>query len=93
MLLRNYHTLEVLDYTLDYGIELATICKLKEREERLYTLWTLYFTSPFVSGERKSWDQFYEESTQPKTISPVTKGGQLGKITGTDLAQANKRRS
>lgn len=85
VLLRNYHTVEVLKYPLDYGLELFIKCLEKEREDRLYMLWVAYFTNAFGGKERKSWEEFRGVST--KKSKPQ---GKIGTITGVDLAQQRK---
>lgn len=85
VLLRNYHTLGVLDFPFDYGMELYLNCIRKEREDRLYLLWVSYYTNAFGSKERKSWEEFKAVST---ASSPTPK--KVGTITGVDLAQMRK---
>lgn len=86
VLLRNYHTIEVLNFPIDYAMDLYLTCLRKEREDRLYLLWVSYFTNAFGAKERKSWEEFKELST----ASSPTPSKKVGTLTGVDLAQLRK---
>jgi hypothetical protein len=49
-------------------------------------LWVAYYTNPFASGERKTWEEF---SGDAKTTSSTPKN--VGKITGVDLVQRRRK--
>lgn len=61
---------------------------LHQREERLYALWVAYFTAPFSGDKRKTWDEFYKEST---TVSKTSSPEQRGTYKGVDLVKASKK--
>jgi hypothetical protein len=78
--------MEILSYPLDEGIDIYLKCLKREREDRLYLLWVAYYTNPFASGERKTWEEF---SGDAKTTSSTPKN--VGKITGVDLVQRRRK--
>ena len=82
VLLRHYHTSDILTYPLSDGLEMYMRSLKREREDRLYLLWVAYYTNPFAGKDRKTWEEFLGETKV--TNAPASK---YGKITGVDLAQ------
>jgi len=81
--------MEVLNYSLEEGLDLFNRCLKKEREDRLYLLWVAYFTNPMGQAKRKSWEEFLEISTGTSDVAP-TDTSKVGTIRGVDLAQMKR---